>query len=39
VIVPFDTFSSLVDEVLEDFRAMLDTNTKVNAYVEGETTE
>ncbi len=35
-IVPFDLFSSLVDEALEDMRDMLKTNQAVKALVNGE---
>lgn len=34
-IVSFDAFSGLVDEVLEKFREMLETNKNVQLYVEG----
>lgn len=36
-LVSFDAFSLLVDEVLEKFRDMMDTNTNVQKYVTGET--
>ena len=35
-IVPFDLFSSLVDDALEDMREMLKTNQAVQAHVSGE---
>ena len=35
-IVPFDLFSSLVDDALEDMREMLKTNQAVQAHVNGE---
>lgn len=35
-IVPFDLFSSLVDDALEDMRDMLKTNQAVKAHVNGE---
>ena len=35
-IVPFDLFSSLVDDALEDMRDMLKTNQAVKAHVSGE---
>lgn len=33
-VISFELFSKLVDEVLEKFRALLDTNTKLKDYVE-----
>lgn len=33
-VISFDTFSTLVDEVLEKFRAMLESNNKLKDYVE-----
>lgn len=33
-VISFDMFSTLVDEVLEKFRAMLETNPKLKNYVE-----
>ena len=35
-IVPFDLFSSMVDDALEDMREMLKTNQAVKAHVSGE---
>lgn len=35
-IVSFETFSGLVDEALEMFKAMMTHNTKVQEYVEGD---
>ena len=35
-IVPFDRFSSMVDDALEDMREMLKTNQAVKAHVSGE---
>ena len=35
-IVPFDLFSSMVDDALEDMREMLKTNQAVKAHVNGE---
>ena len=32
-IVPFETFSTLVDEVLEDMRKLIEANPNVNEYV------
>ena len=32
-IVPFETFSNLVDEVLEDMRKLIEANPNVNEYV------
>ena len=34
-VVSFESFSGLVDEVLEKFKAILDTNKNVQNYVEG----
>lgn len=34
--VSFESFSNIVDEVLENFRDMLNTNKKLKNYVEGE---
>ena len=34
-IVPFDLFSSLVDDALEDMREMLNSNKAVEALVKG----
>lgn len=34
-VVSFESFSGLVDEVLEKFRSMLETNKNVQNYVEG----
>jgi len=33
-VISFDTFSTLVDEVLEKFRAILESNNKLKDYVE-----
>ena len=38
-IVSFETFSSLVDDALDEMRAMLKSNTAVKALVEGKPTE
>ena len=35
-VVSFESFSGLVDEVLEDFRNMLETNKKLDNYVNGD---
>ena len=35
-VISFEAFSLLVDEVLEEFREMLETNTSVAKYVEGD---
>ena len=35
-IVPFDLFSSMVDDALEDMREMLKNNQAVKAHVSGE---
>jgi hypothetical protein len=35
-IIPFEQFSTLVDEVLEKFRTMLDQNDNLKSYVEGD---
>ena len=35
-VVPFDLFSSMVDDALEDMREMLKTNQAVKAHVSGE---
>ena len=32
-IIPFETFSTLVDEVLEDMRKLIEANPNVNEYV------
>ena len=32
-IVPFETFSNLVDEVLEDMRKLIEANPNINEYV------
>ena len=32
-IIPFETFSNLVDEVLEDMRKLIEANPNVNEYV------
>ena len=32
-IISFETFSSLVDEVLDDMRKLIDTNPNINEYV------
>lgn len=32
-IIPFETFSNLVDEVLEDMRKLIEVNPNVNEYV------
>lgn len=37
--ISFDTFSALVDETLDKFRNMLDTNEKLNEYVYGNNNE
>lgn len=34
-VITFEAFSLLVDEVLEEFREMLETNTSVVNYIEG----
>ncbi|MCC8068823.1 MAG: hypothetical protein LIO71_03605 [Ruminococcus sp.] len=36
--ISFDTFSDLVDEVLEKFRALLASNSSLQSYVNGENT-
>lgn len=33
-VIPFETFSLLVDEALDKFRGMLDTNTNLQTYVQ-----
>lgn len=33
-VIPFETFSLLVDEALDKFRGMLDTNTNLQDYVQ-----
>lgn len=33
-VIPFETFSILVDEALDKFRNMLDTNTNLQSYIE-----
>lgn len=38
-VISFEAFSALVDEVLEEFRGMLETNTSVAKYVEGKNDE
>ena len=35
--IPFETFSKLVDEVLEEFRDLLDSNENLQSYVNGTT--
>ena len=35
-VVPFDLFSSMVDDALEDMREMLKNNQAVKAHVNGE---
>ncbi len=35
-VIPFESFSYLVDEVLEDFRNLLEENKQVEHYVKGE---
>ena len=37
-IITFETFSSMVDEVLDNFRNMLESNDTLKAYVENTTT-
>ena len=32
-IISFETFSSLVDEVLDDMRKLIDTNPNINKYI------
>ena len=32
-VIPFETFSNLVDEVLEDMRKLIEANPNVNEYV------
>ena len=34
-VIPFETFSAMVDEVLEQMRYLLETNEAVKKYVEG----
>ena len=33
LLIPFETFSNLVDEVLEEFRNLLKTNTSISNYI------
>ena len=33
-VIPFETFSILVDEALDKFRNMLDNNTNLQSYIE-----
>lgn len=33
-VIPFETFSILVDEALDKFRSMLDTNSNLQSYIE-----
>lgn len=35
MVIPFETFSNLVDEVLEKFRVMLESNVSLKEYVDG----
>lgn len=36
-VIPFESFSNLVDEVLENFRTLLEQNTNLQTYVNGTT--
>ena len=38
-VIPFSTFSDMVDDALEEMKDMLETNEAVKVYVEGETAE